>query len=438
MSRRSRTPCPCRRRRHRRRKRQHSEISSGSCESGSCAARGKQHCRKSRGIVLASNSRHRPRRQSSSPYQRGDAASPPRSVARRSYSGSYSVEPIRWEPGLRLGRDNRYVFDRQLGKGAFSRVIGCRDAVSRRFVAVKVAKDNARQRRHAESEASILKDLNGRGGAEKGCPRLLDDFVFADRHYCLVFEPLAMSLADLIRHSSDQGLLLLDIKEIAQQLLTCLCFVHSTGLAHTDIKCQNVMLRKGDFDLIPHPRAPAPWQAPQLHHPFEVVLIDFGCAVCPENHKRGRVGARQIRAPEVILGLTWDTLADLWSLGCVLGALYTGSRMFQVHDDMEHLATIEHLLSTKIPASMSSRVPERILEKGVAFEPDGRLAWPACAAGADAVERVKSLQRLKDRVLRRHRDFLDLMQGLMAIQATSRLSAEAALRMPFLKRTIDG
>lgn len=330
------------------------------------------------------------------------------------------------------------MFERQLGKGAFSRVIGCCDVVSRRFVAVKVAKDNARQRRHAESEARIMKDLSDRGGADKCCPRLLDDFIFADRHFCLVFEPLAMSLADVIRHSGDQGLLLADIRAIAEQLLSCLCFVHSTGLAHTDIKCQNVMLRKGDFDLIRHPRAPAPWQAPRLHHPIDVVLIDFGCATCPETHKRGRVGARQIRAPEVILGLSWDTLADLWSLGCVLFALYTGTRMFQVHDDMEHLATIERLLGCAIPASMSSQVSQRILDKGVAFEPDGRLAWPACAISANAAQRVKDLPTLRERVLRRHVAFLDLMEGLLAIQPHSRLSAGAALRTSFLtSRSVD-
>ncbi len=64
------------------------------------------------------------------------------------------------------------------------------------------------------------------------------------------------------------------------------------------------------------------------------------------------------------MGLKWTTVADLWSLGCTLAALYTGTRLFQVHDDMEHLAVIEHLLGSAIPASMSSCCSERILEKG--------------------------------------------------------------------------
>merc|ERR1711924_266109 len=100
--------------------------------------------------------------------------------------------------------------------------------------------------------------------------------------------------------------------------------------------------------------------------------------------------------------------------------------------DMEHLATIEHLLSSPIPACMSSRVSQRILDKGVVFERHGSLAWPACAANEKVVQRVESLRNLREMVLPRHSAFLKLLKGLLAIQPEQRLSADAALGDLFL------
>lgn len=37
------------------------------------------------------------------------------------------------------------------------------------------------------------------------------------------------------------------------------------------------------------------------------------------------IQSRYYRAPEVILGLRYSTLIDIWSLGCVLAELYTGT-----------------------------------------------------------------------------------------------------------------
>ena len=75
---------------------------------------------------------------------------------------------------------------------------------------------------------------------------------------------------------------------------------------------------------------------------MEIVFFSSGGSL-PGQKSRLRVGARHIRAPEVILGLDWGCQADLWSLGCLLATLYTGERLFPVHDEMEHLAAIECL-----------------------------------------------------------------------------------------------
>mmetsp|Transcript_76516 Transcript_76516/g.140054 ORF Transcript_76516/g.140054 Transcript_76516/m.140054 type:complete len:476 (+) Transcript_76516:71-1498(+) len=346
----------------------------------------------------------------------------------------------KWHPGQELGPSGRYVVEQQFGTGAFSCVLGCLDRKMCKPVAVKVLAvkgSSERQQRKAKQEIDVLRLLDAQGGARHSCVRLLDSFVHGQLFHCLVFESLGTSLTDILENSGERGFLLADVQTIARQLLGALAFIHSAGLVHADVKGKNIMLRSGDFSLVPHPRClhGVPYQAPRLHRPCEVVLIDFGCALVPPiggDQKTPRPGARQIRAPEVILGLQWDILIDVWSLGCVLGALYKGCKLFSVHDDMEHLATIEHLLDASVPRSMSCQVSERILAKGVVFDSRWRLAWPSCARDARAVQRVKNLQRLQDFVLPRHDSFLEFLLGLLEIEPRKRLTVQAALEAKFL------
>ena len=52
---------------------------------------------------------------------------------------------------------------------------------------------------------------------------------------------------------------------------------------------------------------------------------------------------RQYRAPEVILSMHWGPPIDVWSLGCILVELYSGSLLFQTHDNAEHLDLTEKM-----------------------------------------------------------------------------------------------
>merc|ERR1712232_779051 len=113
---------------------------------------------------------------------------------------------------------------------------------------------------------------------------------------------------------------------------------------------RNLMLRDGRFDAVPHPRAPSD----ETRRPRNcgIVVIDFGGAVFAAERHGGSIGTRQFRAPEVVIGLDWDEKVDLWSAGCIIAMLYLGKRPFSVHEDMEHLAMMEHILETKVPPTM--------------------------------------------------------------------------------------
>ena len=62
----------------------------------------------------------------------------------------------------------------------------------------------------------------------------------------------------------------------------------------------------------------------------EVKVIDLGSSCYVTDQLSSYVQSRSYRAPEVILGLPYDQKVDIWSVGCILAELLTGSVLFQV------------------------------------------------------------------------------------------------------------
>lgn len=323
-----------------------------------------------------------------------------------------------------------------LGDGTFGRVLRCGDPRGE-DVAVKVIKGIKRYREHAELEAETLTEARKLLEAQ-GCTKplrlfcdLLGSFAHGD-HYCLVFEPLATSLRDVLKSNCSRGLLLDDVREMSAQMLDGLAALHSIGLAHTDLKCRNVMLRSADADVVPHPRCPGHTSLKLRCR--DVVLIDFGGAVFRDEWSSGHIGTRQFRAPEAVLGLDWTEKADLWSTGCIVGMLYLGERIFSVHEDLEHLAMMQRVLEQPFPASLSRAAIEADEVEGVAFE-GSRLRVEDL--DEEAEERVAELEPLSRRVLPRHAAFLDLLLGLLRMDPRVRLGASTGREHAFFQGFIE-
>ena len=45
------------------------------------------------------------------------------------------------------------------------------------------------------------------------------------------------------------------------------------------------------------------------------------------------MSTRHYRAPEVILEVGWSHPCDVWSIGCIMYELATGTTLFQTHDN---------------------------------------------------------------------------------------------------------
>lgn len=83
---------------------------------------------------------------------------------------------------------------------------------------------------------------------------------------------------------------------------------------------------------------------------IRVKIADLGNACWVEKHFTNDIQTRQYRAPEVILGINYDTSCDIWSAACVIFELATGDYLFSPHTgqryskDEDHIAQMIELL----------------------------------------------------------------------------------------------
>jgi serine/threonine protein kinase len=193
-------------------------------------------------------------------------------------------------PGTLL--DDRYEINGDLGLGTFGRVLCCRDLKREgEEVAVKVIRSIKRYEESAKIEFGVLLDVNKRGGrGVELCVKMLDNFIHAG-HFCMVFEPLSVSLYDLIKGNDYAPLPLRLCLRIARDLVEGVGFLHEMRLIHTDLKLENVMFRGGETFFMEDYRR----RKVKLPRGGGVKIIDFGGATYDNQHKGKTVNTRQYR-----------------------------------------------------------------------------------------------------------------------------------------------
>lgn len=98
------------------------------------------------------------------------------------------------------------------------------------------------------------------------------------------------------------------IRKFAIQILNSLKFLKEQKIIHCDLKPENILLAE-----------------PQKS---KIKIIDFGSSCFDHEIIYSYIQSRYYRAPEVTLGVAYNSMIDVWSMGCILAELYLGTPLF--------------------------------------------------------------------------------------------------------------
>jgi len=202
----------------------------------------------------------------------------------------------------------RYEILGVLGKGSFGQVLKCFDWKTNQLTALKVIRNKKRFHQQALVECKLLLQLKQRDTDGTASVVHVTDHFYFRSHMCITFEMLSINLYEFIKNNKFQGMSLSLVRRIALQLANSLKFLRKQNIIHCDLKPENVLLRSPNKSSIK--------------------VIDFGSSCLVNERLYTYIQSRFYRAPEVILGLPYDTAIDMWSFGCILAELFTGYPIF--------------------------------------------------------------------------------------------------------------
>lgn len=137
----------------------------------------------------------------------------------------------------------------------------------------------------------------------------------------LVFEHLEEDLASYLNKIPNKHTLgSVRIRQMAEEILKGVDFLHSHRIIHRDLKPQNILVSKNGH----------------------LKLADFGLAKSYDfDMKLTRVVVTLwYRAPEVLLEVSYASPVDVWSVGCIIAELYSLTPLFVGESEIDQLNKI--------------------------------------------------------------------------------------------------
>lgn len=293
-------------------------------------------------------------------------------------------------------QDSYQLTGEALGKGAFASVHTCRSILSGQEFAVKVV-----EKRAGLNRGRVIKEIETFHlcAGQPNIVQLVEYFEEDDKFF-LVFEkmhggPLLNHIQRRVHFTEAEA------AEVVRNIAEALKFLHHKGIAHRDVKPENV--------LCVHPDKVSPVKLCDLD------LASKASPVAPRHHRcpittpelQSPVGSAEFMAPEVVEAfvgesLKYDKRCDLWSLGVILYISLCGYPPFYGECWRENCGWDRGLPCNDCQDSLFSRIQK------------GEFQFPS--EDWDCVSKKAK----------------DLIQHLLVKDARARYTAEQVLEHPFL------
>ena len=211
--------------------------------------------------------------------------------------------------------DDYYETRESLGSGAYGQVLKVIERGTGRVAAVKII---SKEGMDIKGEQRIRREIDIlRLVRHDNLLRLIDVFETGDRIY-LVTDLIAGGPLFTWLESQNFQIPESTARSITIDISKALCYLHSCGIIHRDIKLENVLLEVSGFTV-------------------KAKLIDYGlsCFLGPGETTNEPVGTLKYVAPEIISRMVYREKIDCWSLGVIVFILLQGTVPFFGKNDQE-------------------------------------------------------------------------------------------------------
>lgn len=265
----------------------------------------------------------------------------------------------------------RYQILGLLGEGSFGQVYLANDPALGRRVAIKMLRsqftgDQSFMARF-QSEAASLAALNHLNVT------LIYDILVSGEQHGMVMELVHGHTLEYVLINRKK-LELAEVMAVAAQAVAGLTYVHKRGVVHRDIKPSNIMLTMEGI----------------------LKVMDFGIARVDGSKRLTRdgsmMGTLNYASPEQIKRGEAEQRSDLYSLGCIVYEMISGSPPFDGRSEYElmqaHIAETPEPLSQRLPGL--PEVVDRAVLRALAKNPDDRFATVEEFGQALGIEAIRS------------------------------------------------
>jgi len=266
-------------------------------------------------------------------------------------SSNEAAVPAASEPKL---QECKYSLLKRIGEGVFGEVYMAKlKENGKQYALKKLSKSHPKFR-----QMSVFREVSaGKMLEHKGIIHFEENFETASSVYLVMEYFGGYDLYTTLEERNYKPYSELTSKEIFKQLVEAMMHCHQKGIAHRDVKLENILMDKLG----------------------NIKLIDFGlCDFVNDVGNKTRlcvdsVGSPAYISPEILTGKPYDGFkADVWSCGVVLYALLFGC--FPFSTSQYKLLVSGEPLVVQFPESRVSPCAKELLRSMLKLQPDSRFS----------------------------------------------------------------